>query len=327
MNTGKAPLFWMKNGRKEVKMMGLSFSNIQIRRTENEPDFAQIAAILTEGRDISAVDSEEEADIMLSVFTMSDSPWITVCSDLIEGDFEELGAKARRLSETLQTQTLALACLDSDYFCMNLIDAANGAAASFQSEDDVAILNEEAAWQLFGSNQCIGEYITVGEEISRVLAVIAEPQGSVNARAFGGTARIYTKITAVQPVTFYELILPEYYTGFAEQTVQAALGTAVITDCTDRFRIAALWTAAISFFFGAQQEAVNTPPWEFSAQQTQRHLCLLAALCIMIGVSLLCLLIRLVLREIRKMRNRKQSVQAGDTPCEQENIVLTEPLP
>lgn len=108
-------------------MMGLSFSNIQIRRTENEPDFAQIAAVLTEGRDTSAVDSEEEADIMLSVFTMSDSPWITVCSDLIDGDFEELGAKARRLSETLQTQTLALACLDSDYFCLNLIDAANGA--------------------------------------------------------------------------------------------------------------------------------------------------------------------------------------------------------
>lgn len=108
-------------------MMGLSFSNIQIRRTENEPDFAQIAAVLTEGRDTSAVDSEEEADIMLSVFTMSDSPWITVCSDLIDGDFEELGAKARRLSETLQTQTLAMVCLDSDYFCMNLIDAANGA--------------------------------------------------------------------------------------------------------------------------------------------------------------------------------------------------------
>lgn len=108
-------------------MMGLSFSNIQIRRTENELDFAQIAAVLTEGRDTSAVDSEEEADIMLSVFTMSDSPWITVCSDLIDGDFEELGAKARRLSETLQTQTLAMVCLDSDYFCMNLIDAANGA--------------------------------------------------------------------------------------------------------------------------------------------------------------------------------------------------------
>ena len=97
--------------------MGLFFSNIQIRRTENEPDFAQIAAVLTEGRDLSAVDNEEEADIMLSVFTMSDSSWITVCSDLIDGDFEELGAKARRLSETLQTQTLAMVCLDSDYFC------------------------------------------------------------------------------------------------------------------------------------------------------------------------------------------------------------------
>lgn len=216
--------------------------------------------------------------------------------------------------------------VSSDFFRLHSFDAANGAAASFQTEDDVAILNEEAAWQLFGSNQCIGEYITVGEEISRVLAVIAEPQGSVNARAFGGTARIYTKITSDQPVTFYELILPEYYTGFAEQTVQAALGTAVITDCTDRFQIAALWTAAINFFFGAQQEAVNTPPWEFSAQQTQRQLCLLAVLCIVIGVSLLCLLIRFVLREIRKMRNRKQSGQAGDTPCEQADAVLSETL-
>lgn len=107
--------------------MGLSFSNIQVRRTEKEPDFTQIAAILTEGRDLSAIDSEEEADIALSVFTMSDSPWITICSDLIDGDFEEQGTKARQLSETLQTQTLAIACLDSDYFCINLIDAAKGA--------------------------------------------------------------------------------------------------------------------------------------------------------------------------------------------------------
>ena len=78
--------------------------------------------------------------------------------------------------------------------------------------------------------------------------------------------------------------------------------------------------------FWVQQEAVNTPPWEFSAQQTQRRLCLLAVLCIVIGVSLLCLLIRFVLREIRKMRNRKQSGQAGDTPCEQADAVLSETL-
>lgn len=279
---------------------------------ESTTPFRQIAAFLP-----NASTAEEAADTSRRLQAELEDD--ILCAYGSWEDAEAAFAKRRTQVEAYR--------VSSDFFRLHSFDAASGATASFQSEADVAILNEEAAWQLFGSNQCIGEYITVGEETRRVLAVIAEPQGAVNARAFGGTARIYTKITSAQPVTFYEFILPEYYTGFAEQTVQAALGTAVITDCTDRFQIAALWTAAISFFFGAQQEAVNTPPWEFSAQQTQRQLCLLAVLCIVIGVSLLCLLIRFVLREIRKMRNRKQSVQAEDTTCEQENIVLTESIP
>ena len=279
---------------------------------ESTTPFRQIAVFLP-----NASTAEEAA--AASVRLQSDFEDDILCT---YGSWEESEAAFAKRRTQVEAYRVS-----SDFFRLHSFNAANGAVASFQTEDDVAILNEEAEWQLFGSNQCIGEYITVGEEICRVLAVIAEPQGSVNARAFGGTARIYTKITSAQPVTFYEFILPEYYTGFAEQTVRAALGTTVITDCTDRFQIAALWTAAMNFFFGAQQEAVNTPPWEFSAQQTQRQLCLLAVLCIVIGVSLLCLLIRFALRVIRKMRSRKQSIQAEDTACEQADIVLSEPVP
>ena len=53
--------------------MGLFFSNIKSGARKNRLDFAQIAAVLTEGRDLSAVDNEEEADIALSVFTVADS--------------------------------------------------------------------------------------------------------------------------------------------------------------------------------------------------------------------------------------------------------------
>lgn len=279
---------------------------------ESATPFLQIAAFLP-----SASTAEEAA--VTSTHLKSDFDDEILCSYGSWKESEAFFAKRKTQVEEYQ--------VSSDFFRLHSFCEVSGAVASFQSEDGVAILNEEAAWRLFGSNQCIGEYIAVGEETCRVLAVITEPQGSINARAFGSIARIYTKIKSSQPVTFYEFILPEYYTGFAVQTVHNALGTAVITACTERFQISTLWAAAANFFCGSQQEAVNTPPWEFSAQQTQRQLCLLAAICIAIGVSLICFPAYFILQEIHKKRNRQQSGQADDTICGQAEIAIHEAVP
>ena len=104
--------------------MGTFISNIQIRRADikETPDAEKIAEILTQGMDISPTSSEADADLAVMVSVCEDSPWITVCSDIINFDLDAQLAGAKRLSEELQTETLAILCLDSDYLALNLID-------------------------------------------------------------------------------------------------------------------------------------------------------------------------------------------------------------
>ena len=105
--------------------MGLSFSNLHVR-TECPLDEAlamRIAEILMEDADVEPAADVSEANV--TVCAGKDSPWVTVLCDETEGDPEELLRKTRALSETLEMPTLAISCFDSDFLCLNLVDAKN----------------------------------------------------------------------------------------------------------------------------------------------------------------------------------------------------------
>lgn len=105
--------------------MGLSFSNIHVRmeRSLDEALAGRIAEILMRGADAEPVADASEADVMVRVCAGKDSPWVTVLADSIDDDLEEQLLKTRALSEALEARTLAIACSDSDYLCLNLVDA------------------------------------------------------------------------------------------------------------------------------------------------------------------------------------------------------------
>lgn len=104
--------------------MGYSFANIQIRKTDGKDTDAQrIADILTSGKKLTAVPEGESADILIDVLSDSESPWITVVSDLFDEDSEQCVLFAKLLSEKLKTPTIAIYDFDSDYLFLNLLDA------------------------------------------------------------------------------------------------------------------------------------------------------------------------------------------------------------
>ena len=110
--------------------MGYSFANIQIRKLSGTaPDAEQIAGILTAGRKVAEAAEGEAADIVIDILQETDSPWITVVSDLFDEDNEECIRSAGQLSGALQTQALAVYCFDSDYLFLNLLDAEKGTDA------------------------------------------------------------------------------------------------------------------------------------------------------------------------------------------------------
>lgn len=104
--------------------MGRSFNNIHVR-FQSKPtvaDVNQIADMMTEGLAVSMIDNQEEADIKVSVIVCTGHQWVTVLADSIDDDLDAQLEKTKRLSETLKTQALAIACFDSDYLCLNMVD-------------------------------------------------------------------------------------------------------------------------------------------------------------------------------------------------------------
>jgi len=84
-----------------------------------------IADLITKKHSLEITD-KAHADIELSVFRAKNSRWVTVSSDLIDGDVDALLGCAKDISQALGTETLAISCYDSDYLFMNLIDAQKG---------------------------------------------------------------------------------------------------------------------------------------------------------------------------------------------------------
>lgn len=172
------------------------------------------------------------------------------------------------------------------FFLLHSFPMVSGGVGSFAQNGDEAVLNEAAAFALFGSFDCVGESIRIDRLGWRVIAVIKEPEGSANRVAYGGTARIWLPIRDASDVSFYEAILPEYYNGFAAQTLERAIGAATTTS-TGRFRLPQLWKKAKAFFQMPPAGQPDLPPWEQAARLAERKLCLLLGIILILAICFL----------------------------------------
>ena len=100
--------------------MGYSFTNLQIRCADRfDPD--EIARLVA-GEGWEPVDDANQADVSTAVYTLKESPWVTVRSDAFEEDPEALLEAAKRLSQSINADALAICCFDSDYMFLNLLN-------------------------------------------------------------------------------------------------------------------------------------------------------------------------------------------------------------
>lgn len=104
--------------------MGSWFSNLHIRRAENiEPSAVDSALteVMTAANYLPA-ENAAEADAAVAILG-TDSEWISVYSDFFEfGEPKQFQDIARPISERLHTDVLGIACFDSDFMFMNLIN-------------------------------------------------------------------------------------------------------------------------------------------------------------------------------------------------------------
>ena len=92
---------------------------------------------------------------------------------------------------------------------------------------DSVILDEEAAWQLFGSNDIEGQIVTIAGQQYRVAGVFERAQGDLETMAGNKDTTIYMfypeleKIAACS-ITCYEVVMPNPVKGFAFKVLSEA---------------------------------------------------------------------------------------------------------
>ena len=106
--------------------MGSWFSNMNIRKSQavTVDAVAQVLVRMMGERGYEAAASAEDADGLLALLVGEDSEWITVCSDLLPlEEPEQFAPLGNALSAALHTDVLGIACFDSDFLWLNLLNA------------------------------------------------------------------------------------------------------------------------------------------------------------------------------------------------------------
>ena len=108
--------------------MGLSFNNIQLR-ISGAFDPEALVSRLTADKNLTPVESADEADVRIRVLRQPGSQWITVASDLFDADPETADSMSRDLAQAFGAPVLTVGCFDSDYLYLNLLDPAHNVDA------------------------------------------------------------------------------------------------------------------------------------------------------------------------------------------------------
>lgn len=112
--------------------MGSWFSNLHIRKTEalSKEQICNCVAGFLHEQGYTSVEKMQEADVAVAVIEPRNSQWISICSEIFAHDDPgSCKAVAVPLSSRLHTDVLGIACFDSDYLYLNLINADENADA------------------------------------------------------------------------------------------------------------------------------------------------------------------------------------------------------
>ncbi|MBQ8959648.1 MAG: hypothetical protein IJ071_00285 [Ruminococcus sp.] len=105
--------------------MGLFLSNLHIQRTSSVSldDLKSFLAEDMTSKGYTQLDAPDDAEVRVAIYAPKNSSWITVASDCFNfNDNNDTVAAAEPISKRFCTSVIAMACMDSDYAFMHLIN-------------------------------------------------------------------------------------------------------------------------------------------------------------------------------------------------------------
>jgi len=218
-------------------------------------------------------------------------------------------------SERSALETAAIG-IGGDFFLFHPLELVNG--AYFSGHDlmqDAVILDEEAAWHLFGSSDIIGMPVSIGGVNHYVRGVIKRETGRMweGAGLSGGVAYISNDSLSLYGQTMgirsYEVVMPNPVSGFAYRVVTEKFGFSEermkVVDNTARFNLQPLALVILDVGLRSMQSyAIRFPYWENYARGYEDILAFLLVFQVLFLVTPVTMMLVIVFvvskREIRK---------------------------
>ena len=122
--------------------------------------------------------------------------------------------------------------IGGDFFLFHPLTLLSG--SYFSGNDlmqDYCVIDEDAAWQLFGSNDVAGMMIYIGGVPHIVTGVVQRPSGRLAEAAGLDSTLVYvsyqtlTELGTSHGINHYEIVMPNPVTGFAYNYVKEKLGS------------------------------------------------------------------------------------------------------
>lgn len=172
---------------------------------------------------------------------------------------------------TLEAEAIGIG---GDFFLFHPLQLVSG--GYFSGNDlmkDSVILDEEAAWQLFGSSDIEGMSVMIGDIPHYVSGVIKRPKGRFAENAGAGGSIVYVSYETLsmygssEGLSAYEVVAPNPVKGFLANTVREKFGLQPnemqVVENSARYSVEAMLQAALSFGTRSMQNAaIHYPYWE-----------------------------------------------------------------
>ena len=315
--------------------------------TEDKP-YAQASVYLPEDNaipdsGIPSIRLAVENALSAAGVPSTDYPWFYAASKIQQAT----------LQNGIASSNVELTLITGDYFRMHPMVLRTG---WYMSEDDVMhdriVLDRQTAWDLFYSDDVVGQFLEWNGQRYQVAAVVDYPEGKYTGLAAGDTRRAWVYAdspgvtggsstssndgsdtvsadavpsgTASSDVgyTCLEMVLPQPVKNFAVSTLQSVIKETVpedtvYTDNAGRFSLESRWNVLRNLSTrGISSKAIAYPCYENAAKLVENHLALRlipeAILLAIVGISVLIWLILL---------NRKRTWGLYSIPTAIENAI------
>ncbi len=185
---------------------------------------------------------------------------------------------------TVQADALGIG---GDFFLFHPLQLVSG--SYFSGNDlmkDYVVLDEDAAWQLFGSGNVAGMTVNIGGRPHMVIGVVERPQGRLYEAAGLDGMRVYVSYETLgtygscSGINHYEIVMPNPVKEFALSYVQEQLGSqekeVEILENSTRYRLSNRLELLLEFGTRSMNgKAIIYPYWENVARGYEDILALL----------------------------------------------------